>query len=1294
MHRFTSAIIAACFLAVGQQSLATPTENRQIRVLPTPGPVTIDGAVDDWDLSGGTFGCDDVENLRDRGHVWFHLMHDDEALYVLGRFRDQTPLNNPRVKAAGQGWGGDCLQVRMITDRTLHLTAWQDADGLPLIDIYYGIFARDGKEGEVPDALAAGAKMAFRLHQDGGGYNQEIALPWTLLTRSGKRPEIGQSFRLTWEGRLDRSIKVADLYSPSPDRIFTFRSTRSWGSAVMAAEAPVDPVPVLLADGRQFAVTMADGQPRVDWTGLLAEEELPGHLPLAFTLERDAYVTLAIDDADGKRVRNLVSSRFLTAGQHTLFWDGLTDNRGLEPGQPVEPGTYRWRGLSRDSLNLVYRGHYHNAGEPPWSNFGRSSDWGGDHGTPCAAVSDGRHVYLGWSGGEASTQLIAVNPRTFRKVWGARRMYSGNQWLAIDGKQLYSGPNKGQAYTVDNNGSFLPFPATGTADLALPDGLVPEGLVVIDGLLHFADRQGDALAVVDPATAQIVRRLPLPAPGRLTRDAAGAIWAISARQVVQVDPKNGTVVPVVTDGLDDPRSLCLGPDGAIYVADWGNSQQVKVFAPDGQLRQTIGKPGGRASRGPWEATALRQPLGLTVDFLGQLWVGEAVEHPRRWSVWSADGELLKELFGPSHYGADGGALHPADPYLAVGMQCEWRVDPESGRANLLGVVTSPDMTNVPFPVDTAHSSRYFTVDGQDYLAQGLHRYWSMLKLFRRDGNGNFALVAVLGNADEYDGKRKAPLPYAAHPLFADRRGQLFAWSDLDGDGQVQAEEIQFREMPLRQPDRPPRQPLPPQPGERLRLRGVWQQLGLNNDFQAFFLMNDDNVWRFPIRTVTPQGVPVYDLAAAGPTYQVAGASLNSSIMPSHDGTMALVSANPLQAFAVDGGHRLWTYPNDWSGVHGSHSSPRSSPGRLRGIFAVVGNAHLHGRDFFMLNSNVGEWHCLTGDGLHVANLFTSDPTRVAWPEQATPGALLDNVPPGMGGEDFGGFFTGTRDGRAFIQAGKTGFWLVELTGLDSLADLPGGTVEQTAAGLDRSRDWQSRRRQQAAGQQRHDIVRATPTVDGQLDDWLDAWMVSCDFERGQPNLRAGLLYDDQFLYLAFQVADSSPWLNQASTPEVIYTSGDTVDFQIGVAADAPSDRTRAVPGDQRLSIGLLNGQPQAVLFREKGPTAPGGRRLKFSSGVVDEFWVESVSVMADARLAVTRAGRSYTVEAAIPLAALDLSPSPGLELRGDLGATFSNNEGNGVLRRAYWSNRNVGIVNDIVFELRLEPRNWGIFTFR
>jgi hypothetical protein len=87
--------------------------------------------------------------------------------------------------------------------------------------------------------------------------------------------------------------------------------------------------------------------------------------------------------------------------------------------------------------------------------------------------------------------------------------------------------------------------------------------------------------------------------------------------------------------------------------------------------------------------------------------------------------------------------------------------------------------------------------------------------------------------------------------------------------------------------------------------------------------------------------------------------------------------------------------------------------------------------------------------------------------------------------------------------------------------------------------------------------------------------------------------------------------------------------------------------------------------------------------------------LANARIEVKQQPqRSYVVEAAIPLADLGLKPAPGLTLRGDFGVTHGDKSGTDTVLRTYWSNQATGIVNDEVFELKMEPKNWGELTFQ
>src|SRR3954447_5924958 len=133
---FMSAVLALLCNSV----LATETESLGVKILPARGKVTVDAKFDDWDLSGGVFVCSDAENLREKLGCWVHFMWDNDNLYVLTRWIDDTPLNNPGQIGADMAFAGDCLQVRTIcytdhpdmavpepaTQKTAHWNCWRD----------------------------------------------------------------------------------------------------------------------------------------------------------------------------------------------------------------------------------------------------------------------------------------------------------------------------------------------------------------------------------------------------------------------------------------------------------------------------------------------------------------------------------------------------------------------------------------------------------------------------------------------------------------------------------------------------------------------------------------------------------------------------------------------------------------------------------------------------------------------------------------------------------------------------------------------------------------------------------------------------------------------------------------------------------------------------------------------------------------------------------------------------------------------------------------------------------------
>ena len=88
-------------------------------------------------------------------------------------------------------------------------------------------------------------------------------------------------------------------------------------------------------------------------------------VPVSVEMPFDGKVTVAIDRADGTRVRNLVCGRACQKGLATFEWDC----KG-EDGAFVEPGDYRLRVLAHPGLSYDFLGSFGNGGEKLFQPYG------------------------------------------------------------------------------------------------------------------------------------------------------------------------------------------------------------------------------------------------------------------------------------------------------------------------------------------------------------------------------------------------------------------------------------------------------------------------------------------------------------------------------------------------------------------------------------------------------------------------------------------------------------------------------------------------------------------------------------------------------------------------------------------------------------------------------------------------------------------------------------------------------------------------------------------------------------
>lgn len=1388
--RLRQATLLAALFCVSPWLPATETENYNIRALPAPEAIDIDGDACDWDLSGGVFVCADVENQREAYAVWMHVMYDAENLYLLARWRDPTPLNNPGQVEGSHGFNGDCLQFRIITaegkkdqERVSHWTCWMDHKGDHVMNVCYG---RKFNEGGDNDIQRSGGKQAFKKAEDGAGYTQELAIPWRVLTQGDGTLEAGETFALTVEpnfsvGAARLSTKGIFRTNVAVNRVFTFMNPACWGEAQLLTRNNVPPQPVRLTDAREFKVAMVDGRPKVDWTGLVREEAVKGFKEISFTMPFDGYVSMQIRDAQGRVVRQLLNAAFRTAGTHETLWDGLTTFYYKETGTPVAAGTYTVHAIAHQGAGLRLRGWACNAGTEPYDN-GPASNWGGDHGYPSDVATQGKMVFLGWSGAEAGKAVVAMDNQGNVKWKNNRGGMGGAPLLAVDGKLLYvvNGGNRALYRLNVNNGSYAVWKAVDSPDLVLREvfeepALHPgriEGLAAHKGRLYIsagniafrreqitkwrpicekiykaetgiagrvwkalasrshgwggggsqyritqwmeghakteedalrspnyftpdardamvrvfnsllrapdlgeaskglagnalvlANRRileawlGDAtlvtregsVLVVDAADRKLLKTCSIPFPRRLHAVSEELVYVISdGRDLMALNPVSGESRLVLT-GREGLTAVATDEAGSLYVAIQGKTQQIEVYSPEGELLRTIGRKGGRQVLGSWQQDGLYNPAGLAVDATGQVWASEYTGTPKRFSLWDGKtGALEREFFGPTHYGASGGAILPADPNVMVGDGCEWRLDPKTGRDTLVGVFDTHYHSYARFAQGT---------NGRTYLAVAAKG--SGVIIFERLGPGQYARRTAITTKTIAD-------PQNPHH---DRRSMVF-WADQNGDGTEQQGEVTEFDRLL-----------------SFSGYGGWS-LYMDDALNLRPVMGArrDKALYLPVTGFTPAGAPLYTPETAeefpvGGLESIDGARV-VSIRP--EGRQHWVMGHDSKT-----GESMWRYASPFFGVHGSHTAPAPQVGLLRGVFGPVGRAHLTDEigSLYAFNSNVGEWHVLTQDGFYVTRLFQGNAMLVQWPEKPKPGAIMDNCPPGLGGEDFGGSLTQGEDGKVYIQAGKTALWNLAVVGLDTVQRLDlDQTIAITEADTKRAAAMQAEYAQEAAGTKRF-------IIDSLGDDAkpFSGQGPFASFQRSGVGGRVAARWDAEHLYVTWFINDRTPWQNKATAVEEMYIHGDTVDLQLAADPKANAKRAEPGPGDLRLSIGNFRGKPTAVLYRK---VASEKKPFTFSSGVVAEYIMDYVSVEPSVKVQASPHGHAYTVHATIPWAVLGITPKAGLELQGDFGATFGGAGGGRTRLRVHWNNQHTGIVDDAVFELKMQPNYWGRMVLR
>jgi hypothetical protein len=780
----------------------------------------------------------------------------------------------------------------------------------------------------------------------------------------------------------------------------------------------------------------------------------------------------------------------------------------------------------------------------------------------------------------------------------------------------------------------------------------------------------DRIEFYATADGKLQREVSLPKPGEIAYAPNGEIYAVSGTSVLKVGPKESNAF---VDDLVQPTDLAFDATGRLYVFDAAADRKVvRVYDTSGKFERSIGTPGGFQA-GPWVPTRLGEVTSIDVDSKGQLWIVENQYWPKRVTLWSTEGKLVREFLGNTEYGG-GGVLDAEDPSHVFYGPLEFEVDWKSGKSKLKNLTWLPGWGAGEVPI---------RVEGRQYLVTRPMFSEKPVGVVYLYNEGRLKLAAAVGLAVDFDPlKKPSLLAELGNPDLSKLR---FHWSDLSGDGEVQADEVKLLPRPAH----------------------VYGVSNFNRDLSI-----QQQSFRYVVKEYLPSGVPIYEsqefpALTARTLYKLDAGHFHrfAGFVPEKEGGL------------TPEGKELWTYPQEGNGVQSLGTAKPWFPGQVVSQFGIVGHATAHAGDlgeFVVVHGNTGQWNVWTADGMLVGPIFKDLRTGPrSWSMEAHDrGMTFDDLTSGQ--EHFSGWFCRTKDDRYYVVAGHNHISLMEVLGLET-AHREKGTLTVTADDLKRSQAWEQE-------QQKVEVYARAPVADAyrlkeppQLDGKLDDWVTTAASFDKRADLRLG--YDDRYLYVAWDARGMGPLKNTGTQADRLFKSGAAVDLQIATDPEAAEDRQAPAKGDKRLLLTFTNGIPQAVLYDAVVPGTPEAKAVRVVSPVGEVTFdrVEALKIAGSVRelqsngmpsnappltaapdriVAVhALSGRGYTVEAAIPLSLLGLKPEANQRYRFDWGFLVTDDAGNTVLQRVYWANKATAVVADAPSEAQLNPHLWGHLRF-
>ena len=520
---------------------------------------------------------------------------------------------------------------------------------------------------------------------------------------------------------------------------------------------------------------------------------------ISYQLKKAMRVSINIYDGKGQIVRQLMNGVPRKAGSQKETWDG----RGQD-GQPLPAGEYSWKmlgmpGKLQTKFLLTAGTNY----PDPALDVTREQYRDiapGCHGGPAAVCADDSGVYIGASCTEnIENYLIKLSPDGKKRIWsvGQPVAWTGAAALARSGDRLLVLANNHDIWNYQSSdGKWLvswscSLPAAAdepkdkpdatrfTADFAAND---KEAVVCFParGIIRW----------LNPTNGTLIAEVTgLDKPTAVAITADSTTYAICGNAVVKVD-RGGKENKVIVGDLTQPGKITVVANGDLLVSEDGESKQIIRISPDGKIVTKYGAKGGRKD-GKYDKTAQESfydinDLSATAD--GGFLVAEPNCAPRRTGRFDAKGKIIQEWYGGQVW-APWIAVDPENP-STVFMPSHW------GWVMRVEV----DYKTNSWKVRSIHQTNGMA----DGLVQG-HANAHLYRAMRH--NGTLYLVGdQTRTVFKVDDKNDQLIPVMTmHPQmrhyfntmpqiikdWAAPGDQAYLWTDANGDGKPQREEVTF-----------------------------------------------------------------------------------------------------------------------------------------------------------------------------------------------------------------------------------------------------------------------------------------------------------------------------------------------------------------------------------------------------------------------------------------------------------------------------------------------------------------------